>query len=492
MKTSILFTVITCLIIVSATGVSQQQNNFGDDNEFNLNFPNSIWDVQLAINLSSGFGAEFDGYFFYVTDGFSNLINKYDISGNLIEVFSITGVSGLDDLAYDGVYMYGGTGSTNIFQMDFTSHSLVGTIATPFSVRHIAYDENYDAFWIGSWSSPLALISRTGTVLNIFNILLPTITGTAYDNVSPGGPYLWFFDRGDTSPGPQLIKQFHTNSGTFTGVTHDVLSDVGIGQPNAIAGGLFSTADLVQGTFSLGGILVGSPTILFAYEILNPIPVELISFTADYYDGNVFLIWETASEINNKGFEIQRLQDRNNSELLDLPAGEAGWYTIGFVEGNGTTTQPHTYNFSYEQNVSGIYLYRLKQIDFDGTFMFSQVVEVKIPVPEEIKLEQNYPNPFNPSTKIKFTIPSVIATPLERGKQSQFISLKVYDVLGNEIAILVNEEKPAGSYEVEFNIHSDEGQNLPSGVYFYQLRSGGLETSSGQGFIQTKKMILMK
>ena len=482
MKTRILFTAITYLIIVSATGVSQQQNNFGDDNEFNLNFPNSIWDVQLAINLSSGFGAEFDGYFFYVTDGFSNLINKYDISGNFIEVFSIPGVSGLDDLAYDGVYMYGGTGSTNIFQMDFTSHSLVGTIATPFSVRHIAYDENYDAFWIGSWSSPLALISRTGTVLNIFNILLPTITGTAYDNVSPGGPYLWFFDRGDTIPGPQLIKQFHINSGTFTSVTHDVLSDVGIGQPDAIAGGLFSTADLVQGTFSLGGILVGSPCVLFSYELLNPIPVELVSFTAVYEDGIVNLKWETATEINNKGFEIQKNEKSKKSD----------WIRIGFVPGNGTTTQPHTYIFSYEQNVSGSYLYRLKQIDFDGTFMFSQVVEVEVPVPEEIKLEQNYPNPFNPSTKIKFTIPSVIATPLERRKQSQFISLKVYDVLGNEIATLVDEEKPAGSYEVEFNIHSDEGQNIPSGVYFYQLIIRGSEINSEQTIIQTKKMILMK
>ena len=106
--------------------------------------------------------------------------------------------------------------------------------------------------------------------------------------------------------------------------------------------------------------------------------------------------------------------------------------------------------------------------------------------PKYFTLSQNYPNPFNPSTKIKFTIPQ------EARGEKQFVTLKVYDILGNEIATLVNEELPSGNYEVEFDSHSDEGQNLPSGIYFYQLRIGGPETSSGQGFIQTKKMVLMK
>ena len=452
-----LFKAVPFLLIFTVTGYSWEKNS----DQLNKT-QEAIWDVQMAINLPGGFGAEFDGTFFYVTDSFSNLINKYDISGNLIEVFSIPGVFGLDDLAYDGMYMYGGTGSSNIFQMDFTSHTLVGTITTPFSVRHIAYDENYDAFWIGSWSSPLALISRTGTVLNIFNILLPTISGIAYDNVSPGGPYLWFFDRGDTIPGPQLIKQFHINSGSFTGVTHDVLNDVGIGQPDAIAGGLFSTADLVQGTFSLGGILVGSPTILFAYEILNPIPVELVSFTADYYNGKVFFKWETATEINNKGFEIQKRDKFRNDD----------WMKIDFVSGNGTTTQVHTYNFSYEENKADIYRFRLKQIDFDGTVSYSEVIEVNVPVVEEFVLYQNYPNPFNPCTKIGF-----------QTSEFGFVKLKVYDVLGNEVAILVNEEKPVGEYQVEFNTSTIN--HIPSsGIYFYQLKTNN--------FVETKKMVLMK
>ena len=478
MEKKIFFKTLLLFIAFSVIGFSDQHSKEDKTRRNNqkLNIEDSLWDVQLVINLPGGFGAEFDGSFFYVTDGFSSLINKYDISGNLIEVFSIPGISGLDDLAYDGMYMYGGTGSSNIFQMDFTTHSLVGTIVTPFSVRHIAYDENYDAFWIGSWSSPLALISRTGTVLNIFNILLPTITGTAYDNVSPDGPYLWFFDRGDTIPGPQLIKQFNINSGTFTGVTHDVLSDVGLGQPDAIAGGLFSTAELIQGTFSLGGILIGSPTILFAYEILNPIPVELISFTADYYNGKVFLSWTTATEVNNKGFEIEKQIGSKQSAVNN-------WETIGFVEGSGTTTNPQFYNFSYEEIEAGTYQFRLKQIDFDGSFNYLEIIELEIISSKKFSLSQNYPNPFNPSTKIEFTIPSAGSSLM------RFVQLKVYDVLGNEVAEIVNEYKLVGTYEAEFSAkggsaYEGDASNLPSGIYFYQLKAGS--------FIQTKKMILFK
>jgi len=104
-------------------------------------------------------------------------------------------------------------------------------------------------------------------------------------------------------------------------------------------------------------------------------------------------------------------------------------------------------------------------------------------------LYQNYPNPFNPATKIKFTIGSVIAN---RVKQSQLVTLKVYDVLGNEVAALINEEKQPGTYEVEFSIYSDEGRNLSSGIYFYQLKIRDPETRSGRAFIETKKMVLIK
>ena len=187
------------------------------------------------------------------------------------------------------------------------------------------------------------------------------------------------------------------------------------------------------------------------------IPVELSSFTAIANDDCVELIWTTATELNNSGFEIHRCNE-NDSE----------WATIGFVPGFGSTTETHTYSFTDSDIAAGKYFYRLKQIDFDGSFEYSKIVEVIVVQPIAFTLEQNYPNPFNPSTKIKYQIPV-----------SGFVSLQVYDVLGKEIATLVQEEKNAGSYEVEFN-----ASKLSSGVYIYNLRSG--ECS------QTNKMVLMK
>jgi hypothetical protein len=146
----------------------------------------------------------------------------------------------------------------------------------------------------------------------------------------------------------------------------------------------------------------------------------------------------------------------------------AEWKKIGFVNGNGTTIEQHSYSYNDQNLSAGKYQYRLKQIDFDGSFEYSNIVEVEINFPDEFSLSQNYPNPFNPSTTIKYSIPS-----------SEFVKLKVFDVLGNEVATLVNEEKPKGIYKVDFN-----GANLSSGIYFYTLQAGQ--------FSETKKLILMK
>jgi len=216
--------------------------------------------------------------------------------------------------------------------------------------------------------------------------------------------------------------------------------------------------------------------------ILVVVPVELVSFSyVIRSQKDVELSWITATETNNQGFEILRFAQNDKN----------GWSKVGFVPGHGTTTETSFYSFIDKGLSGGKYFYRLKQIDYDGSFEFSNVIEVEIGSPDEFFLSQNYPNPFNPTTKIKFTIPSNV-----NGEMSN-VRLKVYDVLGNEIATLVNEEKTAGEYEVEFNNHSDEGRNLPSGVYFYQLIAGGPETSSPQGqagqrIIQTRKMVYLK
>jgi hypothetical protein len=222
--------------------------------------------------------------------------------------------------------------------------------------------------------------------------------------------------------------------------------------------------------------------------IENIVPVELISFSAVLNDNTVLLFWNTSTETNNMGFEIER-----NTPLHPLSRGEAEgrgvWEKIGFVNGKGTTTEPQTYSYNDVNLSSGIYQYRLKQIDFNGSFEYSSIVEVKIGLPNNFVLEQNYPNPFNPTTVILYSIPNVISIPIIDQERNLNIVLKVYDMLGNEIATLVNEEKSAGSYEVEFSAiggsaSGGNASNLSSGIYFYKLSIGNREA--------VKKMVLMR
>lgn len=453
---------------------------FPQSSSFNQNFnpsspqndPEAIWDVQLNVNVT-GSGAVKDGTFFYVTDQSSNLIRAYNTSGNLIYSFAIPGVTGLGDITFDGTFEYGGTGGNTIYEMSFQSQTLISTISTPVSVRHIAYDSQNDAFWIGGWSDPITLVTRNGIVLNTINLQLSPVTGTAYDGVSTGGPYLWLFVGG--TPDSLMIYQYHIPSGTLTGVTHDVLSDVGSGVTGPLPGGLFFMNGFITNTASLGGVLIGSPTKLFVYEIYNAVPVELSSFTAQQAAKGVELNWTTATETNNRGFEIQRSENREQrSEVRGQAAGQGSsagidkWETIGFVDGYGTTTEPKVYRFTDNNVKTGTYSYRLKQTDFDGSYKYSDVISIGVNTGLEYALMQNYPNPFNPATQIKFTIP-----------KSGLVTLKVYDLLGRKAAVLVNEERVAGEYSVKF-----DGSNLASGVYYYQLKSGN--------YSAIRKMLLIK
>ncbi|MBK9099161.1 MAG: T9SS type A sorting domain-containing protein [bacterium] len=195
-------------------------------------------------------------------------------------------------------------------------------------------------------------------------------------------------------------------------------------------------------------------------------PVELISFTATLDVNKIILNWSTATETNNSGFEILR-KTQNDSEE---------WNKICFVPGHGTTTETQNYSFTDNDVKPGKYQYKLKQIDYDGTFEYSQIVEVEIPFANRFSLQQNYPNPFNPVTKIKYSFPAVET---RHASSLQLVTLKVYDILGREVTTLVNEEKSAGDYEVEFN-----AATLPTGIYFYQLKAGQ--------FSKTRKMVLLR
>lgn len=193
------------------------------------------------------------------------------------------------------------------------------------------------------------------------------------------------------------------------------------------------------------------------YKLNNVIiPVELASFEANISGNDVLLSWETITEKNNHGFEIFRKTD------------DIEYILIGFVPGSGTSTEIKDYLFRDKNTLSGDYTYRLKQIDFDGYFSFSDEINISVNTATEYALFPNYPNPFNPVTKISYALPG-----------AAMVELKVYNVLGQLITTLVNEEKPAGVYEVDFN-----AEDLPSGVYMYRIQAGD--------FVQTRKMLLLK
>lgn len=206
----------------------------------------------------------------------------------------------------------------------------------------------------------------------------------------------------------------------------------------------------------------------------EPLPVELSLFEYQLLDSKVKLIWETASEVNNYGFDVERAT--LNADSIK------NWGKIGFVEGNGTSNSPKTYEFNdVELPKTLIAWYRLKQIDIDGTYDYSKSLEVDLStitgieneIPVEYSLSQNYPNPFNPSTKIKYSIP-----------YKSDVRLKLYNVIGEEVKTLVNEKLEAGNYS--FTLKAD---NLASGVYIYRITA---KQEGGSNYIETKKLILLK
>ena len=178
-------------------------------------------------------------------------------------------------------------------------------------------------------------------------------------------------------------------------------------------------------------------------------------------DAMVKLDWKTESEVNNYGFEIER-------KVSSIQSSDSKYEKIGFVNGSGNSNSPKNYFFADNSIETGKYLYRLKQIDNDGKFEYSNAIEIDFGAPIEYTLNQNYANPFNPSTVISFSL-----------RVAALVTLKIYDVLGNEVATILNSEKPAGVYEIEFN-----ASELTSGIYFYQINSGA--------YTQTKKMLLIK
>jgi hypothetical protein len=708
----------------------------------------ALWDIQFNHNLQATLGTlgkagavYYPGtnsiWVSYWNTTVSNyILNISPTTGAKIDSFLITGVTGVRALTFDGTFIYAGSASTTISKIDPVTRTRVGTIPSPVNARYCAYDPIANGLWVGDFSSAVTLISMTGTTIRTIpyaTLGVTSIYGCAFDDVSAGGPFLWLFAQGAGQGSPQMIQQINATTGLPTGVNHNVLTSVGVGNPNAIAGGLGIAKNLVSGMASLVGILQGTPDRLFAYELTslgppcpvglptnpspannalgvaitglqltwtnpatansnelyfgtnpaslplvqsgtsgtynvpgtlnystnyywfvkekndtcsvngpvwsfktmsdpnsptvflatfedavfppdnwsltvesgtaaqgwarfttasgygigsaaarfnyfgtsagnihsmitesfapvvlgslkfdhayapynatyddkldidysmdngatwtnlvsysgiaanplatapaqtasfvptaaqwgtknlplpagvnklkfkatsgfgnclwldniqldNVVPVELTAFNAEVIGNSVTLNWITASELNNSGFEIERSSNGSSFEKID------------FVNGNGTTTETRVYYFTDNELANATYSYRLKQVDYDGTFDYSSVVEVEVNVPGVYSLGQNYPNPFNPSTTINFALAG-----------DSKVSLKIFDLLGQEVATIVNTTLATGSYTYNF-----DASHLNSGVYFYQLEAQG---NDGSSFKSVKKMILTK
>jgi hypothetical protein len=188
----------------------------------------------------------------------------------------------------------------------------------------------------------------------------------------------------------------------------------------------------------------------------GPTPIKTENFTISQNNNSVIINWITTLETNNLGFEIER-KFSNNSFMK-----------IGFVKGKGTSSERWSYSFIDNRIPSGIYTYRINQVDMNGTVHCLKEFNIEVGKILQYSLDQNYPNPFNPSTTIKYQIP-----------KTGFVNLKVFDLLGRVVATLVNEEKPAGKYSVDFN-----ASKFSSGVYIYELKT--------KDFTSCKKMMLTK
>ena len=192
--------------------------------------------------------------------------------------------------------------------------------------------------------------------------------------------------------------------------------------------------------------------------VVAQLPVELTSFSALIQAKSIKLDWETATEVNNAGFSLEKKEDKS------------GWMNIGFVQGRGNSNSPMKYSYT-DNKISGrkLYKYRLIQMDIDGSMTYSKEVEVNVDfIPGVYSLNQNYPNPFNPSTLIKYNLPI-----------SSYVSIKVYNAIGKEVVELVNGYQEANEYAVKL-----DASKLTSGIYYYTIKAGN--------FVQTKKMIFIK
>jgi hypothetical protein len=300
----------------------------------------------------------------------------------------------------------------------------------------------------------------------------PYCASAIYDytasNLSSDYNVLYYDENNNNSCLARIINTKYSTLAEWQAVGKDQHSYVEM--PHFVAANNLHINNLIPTNIESGGIPIAGIETDFDGDLRNAskpdigadeingivVPVELLSFIAEAENQKVVLRWTTATELNNNGFEIQR------------KVVESDFVTVGFVRGEGTSTNQREYSYIDKDLADGKYFYRLKQVDYNGTYEYTNTIEVDVRSLNEYALEQNYPNPFNPTTTIGYVL-----------KDRSNAKLILLNAIGEEMAVLVNEEQDKGFHKVEFN-----AANLPSGVYFYQLKAGD--------FMSVKKMLLIK
>ncbi|MBK9096801.1 MAG: T9SS type A sorting domain-containing protein [bacterium] len=408
--------------------------------------------------------------FISVSDQITDLVQKFDTSGNYLGIYAPAG--GVNNNILDNLRGHAYRPNGNLL---VTVGSGANTNAVPEFDLAGNYLGNFIAIGAGGLNSPFCVLFRTSDVL---------VTGSSSDaahRYDLNGTYINNLITGVQFP-QQIIE---LPNGNLALAIFSTPSGLGIYDSNGNQLNFFTAVTGLRGVYQLpsGNFVVTNGAGLHEIDGTNgslirtiyasanlqyislvdysTIPVELVSFSANVNGSGVELNWATATETNNQGFEIERSADGFN------------FSQIGYVPGFGTTTEPKSYSYTDQSVTSGTYYYRLKQIDFDGSFTYSGVVEAEVALPTEFSLEQNYPNPFNPATKIEFSLPV-----------DAQVKISVYNLVGEKVAEVVNEDFTAGNHRIDYN-----ASQLTSGVYLYKLEAVDV---TGNNYTSVKKMTLLK
>jgi len=431
--------------------------NGGNVWETNLEFSNSFDRTNaniFFINENIGWVSFYNKGSYKTTDGGNNWF-PIGNSGN--DKYFINQDTGWGTYAPLGVFKSTNGGSSWIQKSDISSNS-------------IYFSDSNNGWAVGNGGSILkssdggeSWLSKTsGTTSDLYSVnfydsnvgMCVGNTGTVL--LTTNGGEDWILQNVNTTS--KLNSVLFTNAATLwiAGANGTILNTTDSGTSWVSYSGV--TVENLESSCFVNentGLFAGWNGTIIKYQN-SIIPVELISFTAGVIDNSVQLSWETATEVNNFGFEIERKND--NSE----------WDYIGFAPGHGTSTSLKSYSFADSSPKSGNkFKYRLKQIDLDGRNKFSNEIEIEI-VPSKFALDQNFPNPFNPKTTIRYQIP-----------EDSKVVIKIYNIIGAEVSELLSEYKQAGIYEIDFT-----SGDLSSGTYIYRIITNNYTIS--------KKMILLK